>query len=141
MHQIDFKDDMELHAFPNLKHIGIELLQIKLGTLFNNILLSHDPEYGKKLAEETWGKHKNVEKEAFKAEEKKKNEEQVLSLMGPPFPRKLKHSELHGTSLLEKGNFNPSKIPLAHNLSNILHIATLYKYGGIYIDTDVRQLE
>jgi calreticulin len=28
--------------------------------LFDNILITDDPEYAKKLAEETWGKHKDV---------------------------------------------------------------------------------
>eukprot|EP01018_Ginkgo_biloba_P009969 Gb_34343 [translate_table: standard] len=72
----DFKDDLELYVFPNLKYIGIELWQVKSGTLFDNILVSDDPEYAKKLAEETWGKHKSAEKEAFEAEEKKKDEEE-----------------------------------------------------------------
>lgn len=33
---------------------------MKSGTLFDNILVSDDPEYAKKLAEETWGKNKDV---------------------------------------------------------------------------------
>ena len=28
--------------------------------LFDNILITDDPEYAKKFAEETWGKHKDV---------------------------------------------------------------------------------
>ena len=35
-------------------------LQVKLGTLFDNILVCDDLEYAKKLADETWGKHKDV---------------------------------------------------------------------------------
>eukprot|EP01018_Ginkgo_biloba_P033740 Gb_00294 [translate_table: standard] len=38
---------------------------------------------------------------------------------------------------LEKGNIDPGEIPFAQNLSNILRLAALYRYGGIYIDTDV----
>lgn len=34
--------------------------QVKSGTLFDNVLVSDDPEYAKKFAEETWGKNKNV---------------------------------------------------------------------------------
>lgn len=34
--------------------------QVKSGTLFDNVLICDDPEYAKKLAEETWGKHKDV---------------------------------------------------------------------------------
>jgi len=72
----DFKDDPELYVFPNLKYLGIELWQVKSGTLFDNILISDDPEYAKKLAEETWAKHKDAEKEAFDEAEKKKEEEE-----------------------------------------------------------------
>jgi len=38
----------------------IVLYQVKSGTLFDNVLLSDDPEYAKQLAEETWGKQKDV---------------------------------------------------------------------------------
>lgn len=34
--------------------------QVKSGTLFDNVLITDDPEYAKQLAEETWGKHKDV---------------------------------------------------------------------------------
>ncbi|CAN6857079.1 unnamed protein product [Brassica oleracea] len=38
---------------------------------------------------------------------------------------------------LKKGMFSPGVIPLEQNLSNILRLALLYKFGGIYLDTDV----
>ncbi|XP_028764378.1 LOW QUALITY PROTEIN: lactosylceramide 4-alpha-galactosyltransferase-like [Neltuma alba] len=36
---------------------------------------------------------------------------------------------------LRKGK-DPGKIPLSQNLSNLIRLVTLYKYGGIYLDTD-----
>merc|ERR1711915_559025 len=72
----EFRDDPELYVYPNLKYIGIELWQVKSGTLFDNILVSDDPEYAKKVAEETWGKNKDAEKAAFEEAEKKKEEEE-----------------------------------------------------------------
>ncbi|KAL0412920.1 UNVERIFIED_CONTAM: Calreticulin [Sesamum radiatum] len=54
----DFKDDPDLYVYPNLKYVGIELWQVKSGTLFDNVLVADDPEYAKKLVEETWGKQK-----------------------------------------------------------------------------------
>ncbi|KAM0878468.1 hypothetical protein ACQ4PT_034876 [Festuca glaucescens] len=72
----EFKDDPYIYSFDSLKHIGIELWQVKSGTLFDNILITDDPEYAKKLAEETWGKHKDAEKAAFDEAEKKKLEEE-----------------------------------------------------------------
>ncbi|KAF5192835.1 Lactosylceramide 4-alpha-galactosyltransferase [Thalictrum thalictroides] len=37
---------------------------------------------------------------------------------------------------IKKGNKDPGEIPLAQNLSNLLRLAVLYKYGGVYLDTD-----
>lgn len=37
---------------------------------------------------------------------------------------------------LKKGHIDPGEIPLAQNLSNLLRLAILYKYGGVYLDTD-----
>ena len=34
--------------------------QVKSGTLFSNVLITDDAEYAKQLAEDTWGKHKDV---------------------------------------------------------------------------------
>uniref|UniRef100_A0A0E0KL42 Calreticulin n=1 Tax=Oryza punctata TaxID=4537 RepID=A0A0E0KL42_ORYPU len=72
----DYKDDPYIYAFDSLNHIGIELWQVKSGTLFDNILITDDPEYAKKFAEETWAKHKDAEKTAFDEAEKKRLEEE-----------------------------------------------------------------
>ncbi|WOG95995.1 hypothetical protein DCAR_0415325 [Daucus carota subsp. sativus] len=37
---------------------------------------------------------------------------------------------------LKRGNKDPGEIPLAQNLSNLIRLAVLYKYGGVYLDTD-----
>ncbi|KAK8545958.1 hypothetical protein V6N12_026765 [Hibiscus sabdariffa] len=71
----EFKDDPDLYVYPNLKYVGIELWQVKSGTMFDNILVTDDVEYAKKLAEETWGKHKAAEKAAFEAADKSQEEE------------------------------------------------------------------
>ncbi|XP_023643750.1 calreticulin-1 [Capsella rubella] len=72
----EFKDDPELYVFPKLRYVGVELWQVKSGSLFDNVLVSDDIEYAKKLAEETWGKHKDAEKAAFDEVEKKREEEE-----------------------------------------------------------------
>ncbi|PKA64252.1 Calreticulin [Apostasia shenzhenica] len=74
----DFKDDPDLYVFPSLKYVGIELWQVKSGTLFDNVLISDDPEYAKKVAEETWAKNKDAEKAAFDEAEKKREEEEKI---------------------------------------------------------------
>ncbi|KAI3846785.1 hypothetical protein MKX03_028301 [Papaver bracteatum] len=38
---------------------------------------------------------------------------------------------------LRKGSVDPGEVFLGHNISNLLRLAILYKFGGIYIDTDV----
>ncbi|XP_047148053.1 lactosylceramide 4-alpha-galactosyltransferase-like [Vigna umbellata] len=37
---------------------------------------------------------------------------------------------------LMKGKKDPGKISLFQNLSNLMRLAVLYKYGGVYLDTD-----
>lgn len=37
---------------------------------------------------------------------------------------------------LRSGRKDPGNIPLFNNLSNLIRLAMLYKYGGIYLDTD-----
>ncbi|MED6167962.1 hypothetical protein PIB30_007633 [Stylosanthes scabra] len=37
---------------------------------------------------------------------------------------------------LMEGKKDPGEIPLAQNLSNLIRLVVLYKYGGIYIDAD-----
>ncbi|CDY67484.1 BnaCnng55220D [Brassica napus] len=37
---------------------------------------------------------------------------------------------------LKKGMFSPGVIPFEQNLSNLLRLVLLYKFGGIYLDTD-----
>ena len=41
------------------------LYQVKSGTLFDNVLVSEDPEYAKQMAEETCGKKEDAEKSAI----------------------------------------------------------------------------
>ncbi|XP_050381326.1 calreticulin isoform X2 [Argentina anserina] len=70
-----FTDDPDVYVFPNLKYVGIELWQVKSGTLFDNIVITDEPEHAKQLAENTWGKNKDAEKAAFEEAEKKEAEE------------------------------------------------------------------
>ncbi|XP_019418908.1 PREDICTED: lactosylceramide 4-alpha-galactosyltransferase [Lupinus angustifolius] len=38
---------------------------------------------------------------------------------------------------LKQGNVNPGEVSLGQNLSNLLRLALLYKFGGTYIDADI----
>ncbi|XP_073157150.1 uncharacterized protein [Henckelia pumila] len=37
---------------------------------------------------------------------------------------------------IKNGSRDPGQIPLPQNLSNLMRLAALYKYGGVYLDTD-----
>lgn len=37
---------------------------------------------------------------------------------------------------IRSGDRDPGEVPLAQNLSNLIRLAVVYKYGGIYLDTD-----
>ena len=37
---------------------------------------------------------------------------------------------------MKSGNKDPGEIPIAQNLSNLTRLVVLYKYGGVYLDTD-----
>lgn len=42
---------------------------------------------------------------------------------------------------LKAGEFDPGMIPITQNLSNLLRLVLLHKYGGIYLDVDVLVLK
>ncbi|XP_057797431.1 uncharacterized protein LOC131013383 [Salvia miltiorrhiza] len=42
---------------------------------------------------------------------------------------------------LMQGNVNPGEVALGQNLSNLLRLGLLYRFGGIYLDTDVIMLK
>ncbi|XP_062224851.1 uncharacterized protein At4g19900-like [Phragmites australis] len=39
--------------------------------------------------------------------------------------------------VVQRGGVSPGSVPLGQNLSNLLRLALLYRYGGIYLDADV----
>jgi calreticulin len=51
-------------------------VQVKSGTIFDNILVTDDVEYAAKFRDETWGDMKDAEKAAFDKIEETKQEEQ-----------------------------------------------------------------
>ena len=62
-----FKDDPALYAFKDLAAVGIELWQVKAGSLFDNIIVTDDMAAATALREATWGAHHGAEKEAHDA--------------------------------------------------------------------------
>jgi len=72
-------DAKDLGKYDEFCKIGLDLWQVKSGTIFDNLLITDDPAEAKKSAEELWGVTKDAEK-AMKdqqdEEERKKAEEE-----------------------------------------------------------------
>ncbi|KAH7681241.1 Calreticulin protein [Dioscorea alata] len=66
----EFEDDPDLYVLKPIKYVGIEVWQVKAGSVFDNILICDDPAYAKQVVEETWAKNREAEKEAFEEAEK-----------------------------------------------------------------------
>merc|ERR1712142_845070 len=78
------EDAAKLGVYEDFGAIGLDLWQVKSGTIFDNFLITDDPEFAKKVGEETFGETKDAEKkmkdeqdevEKKKAEEEAKNAE------------------------------------------------------------------
>merc|ERR1711934_1170314 len=70
--------DDKLYSYASFGHVGIDIWQVKSGSIFDNILVTDDVEYAKQHAEKTWKAQKDGEK-AMKEkadEEKRKKEEE-----------------------------------------------------------------
>merc|ERR1712010_417621 len=80
-----FVDDDKLYSYPKFSTVGIDIWQVKSGTIFDNILITDDVDYAKAHADKTWKAQKDGEKamkekaeeeRAKKEEERKKKEEE-----------------------------------------------------------------
>ncbi|KAK4385771.1 Calreticulin-3 [Sesamum angolense] len=65
----EFEDDPDLYVLKPIKYVGIEVWQVKAGSVFDNILICDDPEYAKNVVEEVFA-NREAEKEAFEEAEK-----------------------------------------------------------------------
>ncbi|GMN62705.1 hypothetical protein TIFTF001_031787 [Ficus carica] len=67
----EFEDDPDLYVLKPIKYVGIEVWQVKAGSIFDNILICDDPQYAKQVVEEVFA-HREAEKEAFEEAEKER---------------------------------------------------------------------
>ncbi|MBA0630735.1 hypothetical protein Godav_002800 [Gossypium davidsonii] len=57
--------------------------------------------------------------------------------VAPDFPFLVKNTPAEAwLDDMKSGKKDPGVIPLAQNLSNLMRLVVLYKYGGVYLDTD-----
>merc|ERR1712178_82636 len=70
--------DDTLYKYANFGSVGIDVWQVKSGTIFDNLLITDDVEYAKTHGEKTWKAQKDGEKKMKEKadEEKRKKEEE-----------------------------------------------------------------
>ncbi|XP_038632933.1 calreticulin 3a [Scyliorhinus canicula] len=68
----EYAPDTNIYRFPNIGVIGLDLWQVKSGTIFDNFLITDDEKYAEEFGGQTWGKTKEPEK---KMKEKQDEEE------------------------------------------------------------------
>ncbi|XP_048198661.1 calreticulin-3 isoform X2 [Perognathus longimembris pacificus] len=90
----------DLSEFENIGAIGLELWQVRSGTIFDNFLITDDEEYAVKFGKATWGETKDPEREmdAIQAKEELKRareEDDEEMLMGKFLGRDGRSSQFH----------------------------------------------
>ncbi|RAL39426.1 hypothetical protein DM860_002959 [Cuscuta australis] len=61
-----------------------------------------------------------------------------ITALAPDFNYLFKNTSAQGWfDRLTKGDVNPGEISIGQNLSNLLRLGLLYRFGGVYVDTDV----
>lgn len=71
--------DPNLYSYDSFAFIGLDLWQVKSGTIFDNFLITDDEKYAEEYGNETWGVTKDAEKkmkDQQDEEERKKQEEE-----------------------------------------------------------------
>ncbi|XP_054419493.1 calreticulin [Pteronotus mesoamericanus] len=70
----EYSPDSSIYAYENFAVLGLDLWQVKSGTIFDNFLITNDEAYAEQFGNETWG----VTKAAEKQMKDKQDEEQRL---------------------------------------------------------------
>merc|ERR1712216_843707 len=68
--------DDNLYKYANFGSVGIDVWQVKSGTIFDNILITYDVDYAKQHAEKAMKEKADEEKRKKDEEERKKKEEE-----------------------------------------------------------------
>nr|XP_043631579.1 calreticulin-3 [Erigeron canadensis] len=71
----EFEDDPDLYVLKPIKYVGIDVWQVKAGSVFDNILICDDLEYAKSVVQEVFT-HREVEKEVLDEAMRKKKEQE-----------------------------------------------------------------
>jgi len=75
-----YTPEPNLYLFKDIGAVGVDIWQVKSGSIFDNVLITDDADEASTHAEATWGATKDAEKKAKEdqdAEERKKSEEEA----------------------------------------------------------------
>jgi calreticulin len=89
----DFVEDDELYAYESFGVVGIDIWQVKAGSIFDNIIITDSFDEAKAFMEETYSANKDAEKEMFDEAEKVRREEEEAQRKKEEEERKAKEAE------------------------------------------------
>lgn len=75
-----YRPDLTICHYYNISVLGLDLWQVKSGSIFDNFLLTNDEEFAEEVGNKTWGLRKDVEqkwRELYEEMEKKKEAEET----------------------------------------------------------------
>uniref|UniRef100_A0A4W5Q372 Calreticulin n=1 Tax=Hucho hucho TaxID=62062 RepID=A0A4W5Q372_9TELE len=78
----DYTPDPEIYQYASMGVIGLDLWQVKSGTIFDNFLITNDPKLAEEVGNETWGATKDPEKkmkDSQEEEERKKRDAEEIN--------------------------------------------------------------
>uniref|UniRef100_A0A8C2DL26 Calreticulin n=1 Tax=Cyprinus carpio TaxID=7962 RepID=A0A8C2DL26_CYPCA len=72
----EYTPDAEIYKFDNIGVIGLDLWQVKSGTIFDNFFITDDVKEAEDFGNETWGATKGPEKKMKEEQDEKKRKEE-----------------------------------------------------------------
>merc|ERR1712134_68439 len=81
------------YAYEDFGLVGIDIWQVKSGTIFDNIIITDNYEEAKAFMEETYSANKDAEKEMFDAAEKARREKEEADRKKEEEERKAREAE------------------------------------------------
>jgi len=73
----EYVEDKTVYQYGDIGSVGVDIWQVKSGTIFDNIFIGDSVAEAEAFMAETYGKNKNAEKDAFEASEKAKRDEEA----------------------------------------------------------------
>jgi calreticulin len=89
----DYVPDDTLYAYDSFGAVGIDIWQVKSGTIFDNVLITNSVAEAESFLAETYTKNKDAEKSAFDAAEKKRTDAEEASRKAAEEERKKSAAE------------------------------------------------